>query len=149
MRVIANVRLPSVRHTVFFLIEPKQDAIRTFPLLIPDLCDVLLKPILTSRNYADRSPWRPDDVELVVKLLYLARSREYTTLTADQDAERILGSSRVSVSVFDRWWSIRRVEMEESSEELEGYPPPVAKRIEPTGNKLVDEFLQQRSLRSR
>lgn len=134
-------------HTIFFLIEPKDEAMKAFPLNAGDFSDTLLEPLLISRSHADRSPWRENDLEAVVKILYLARLREYTPLAPDSNAESILGSSRIALNVFDRWWSIRRFRMEEGpSEAMENYLSRIAIKFVPTGNQLIDEFVNRLSI---
>ena len=131
-------------HTVFFLIEPNEEALREFPIRAgSEFAEVLLDPLLTSRDYADRSRWREDETELAVKLLYVARLREYTPLAEDEAAKQVLGSEHVSAEIFDRWWSIRRLFLEEGrSEEMQDYLVAVTKKVRPTGNSVVDEWVR-------
>ncbi|WP_374604964.1 hypothetical protein [Niveibacterium sp.] len=134
-------------HTVFFLIEPNKEALREFPVRAGgEFAQVLLDPLLTSRDYADRSNWREDEAELAVKLLYVARLREYAPLTDDKAARQLLGSEHVSTEIFDRWWSIRRLSLEEGkSEEMHDYLGAVTEKVKPTGNSVVDEWVRRLS----
>lgn len=133
-----------MNHTVYFLIEPNVGAKLEFPVRAePWISAILLQPILTSRNYADRSAWRITDSQLAVKLLYLARLREYVPLTDDERALKILGSAVIAEDVFDRWWSIRIFRMEEGpSEQLHDYLVARIDKVEPTGNPVLDEWLK-------
>lgn len=133
-----------MNHTAYFLIEPNVGAKLEFPVRAESgISDILLQPILTSRNYADRSAWRVTDSQLAVKLLYLARLREYVPLTDDESALKILGSAVIAEDVFDRWWSIRIFRMEEGpSEQLHDYLAARIEKVEPTGNPLLDEWLK-------
>jgi hypothetical protein len=130
---------------VHFLIEPNESARRELPAILDrGDAELLLEPWLTSRRYADQSSWREDDAELAVKLIFVARMREYTPLESDAEADRILGSSRISSEVFDRWWNIRRLhEWEGSSEQLEDYLRQMIAKTQPTGNPVVDEWLRR------
>lgn len=130
-----------MRHTAYFLIEPKSEALEVFPAVAEDLADLLLEPLMVSRCFAGRSVWRTQELELVVKLLFVARMREYSPLSRDEDAIRVLGSSDVSTALFDRWWSIRRLNVDETSEEMESYLAALYHRVVPTGNEVVDDFL--------
>ena len=81
----------------------------------------------------------------MTKLMFVARLREYTPLSDDADAMRVLGSAQVSATLFDQWWSIRRLYMEESQDELEGYLAAVRDKIALTGNDVVDRYLDARA----
>lgn len=133
-----------MRHTEYFLVEPKVCARNEFPVRTEKtIADILLEPILTSRSYADRSSWRTAEAQLVVKLLYLARLREYVPLAEDEYAIQILGSKAIAENVFDCWWSIRCFAMEEGpSEQMHDYLAARADKVEPTGNQAVDEWLK-------
>ena len=132
-----------MRHTVYLLVEPTANAMREFPLSDGQDADLLLERQLMSREYGDRSPWRKEEVSLVVKLVYLARMREYDPFSNDLDAKRIFGSDAISIQVFDRWWTLREVDFECPSEQMSDYLAAVAMKIQPTGNTVVDEWLNQ------
>jgi hypothetical protein len=134
--------LRRVRHTIYFLIEPKDEARAHFASTIRDFADVLLEQTLVSREFADRSPWREPELALAVKLLYLARLREYDPLSSDADATRILGSASITAETFDRWWSIRRPDDVETSEEMQEYLKAVLAKTPATGNEIVDQWLK-------
>src|SRR5438874_1170964 len=103
----------------FYLIEPRPELRQHLrDRTDPDFADILLESILIRNREGGQTVWMPDNYANKIKLLYLARLREYTPLMGDEDAERLLGSSRVSVWVFDRWWSIRRLEVENDADEL-------------------------------
>lgn len=133
-----------MRHTTFFLIEPKVLALREFPIRAgADSITLLLDALLTSRNHVDRSKWRESDIELAVKLLYVARLREYTPFADDEAAKKIFGSDRISVDVFDQWWSIRRLALDEGpSEDMEDYLVALNDKFQPIGNELVDDWVR-------
>ena len=132
-----------MQHTVYFLVEPNAEALREFPIHVDTgMTEILLEPLLTSRTFGDRSPWRVEEVELAVKLIYVARMREYTPISEDSVAKRVLGSDEVSIQLFDRWWSVRRLYMEEGrSEEMEDYLVSAVHKVKPTGNPTVDTWL--------
>lgn len=132
-----------MQHTVYFLIEPNDRAKHEFPVRAEtSIADILLGSILTSRNCADHSGWRVTDSQLAVKLLYLARLREYVPLVEDECALKILGSASIAENVFDRWWSIRLFGMEEGpSEQMHGYLAACVDKAEPTGSQLLNEWI--------
>lgn len=130
-----------MEHTDFFLIEPNDAARSMFPAALGANAVLLLEPALTSRSFPDRSLWRRPELELAVKLVFVAQMREYEFLSSDASAQLILGSAGVSADVFDRWWTIRRLEFEARSEELEEFLVAVADKVEATGNAVVDDWV--------
>ncbi len=133
-----------MEHTVYYLIEPNVDAFRQFSARIDsEYSGLVLEPWLTSRQYADISAWHMADIELAVKLLYLARLREYEFLNTEAQAIHALGSDAISEAVFDHWWTVRRLYLNEgASEQLESFLGQMIEKVTPTGNALVDEWLQ-------
>jgi hypothetical protein len=133
-----------MHHTAYYLIEPNVDAFRQFSARIDsEYSGLVLEPWLTSRQYADLSAWHMVDLELAVKLLYLARLREYEFLSEDAKAIHALGSAAISEAVFDRWWTVRRLHLNEgSSEQMEAILGKMLEKVPATGNELVDEWLQ-------
>jgi hypothetical protein len=109
----------------------------------PDIADILLEPVLIRNREGGQTVWMPDNYANKIKLLYLARLREYTPLAADEDAERLLRSSRVSTSVFDRWWSIRRLEVENDTEELVHFLKRVQDKVDPPNDEYVAGWLER------
>src|SRR5215469_7347173 len=131
-----------MRHINYYLIEPRPEAITRFrDCGDPELAGLLLEPLLISNTESDRSGWRPEDHALRVKLLYLARIREYVPFVSDEDARQWFGCDRVSGAVFDQWWTIRMLEFEGSDSELSDYLKSMKEKILPTGNSLVDEWV--------
>jgi len=106
-----------------------------------DFAEILLEPILIRNTEDDRSAWRPEDHILLVKLLYLARIREYSPCASDDAAHKWFGSDRVSGEIFDRWWTIRAPELEGSDEDLAYFLKPMKEKILSTGNSLVDDWV--------
>jgi hypothetical protein len=132
-----------MKHTSFFQIEPTSAARLTFPTVVEaGYAELLLESVLTSRSWVDRSSWRPEAVAAAVKLLYLARVREYVFLSSISDARKVLGSESISIQVFDRWWTLRQIPFDEPSEHWERYLAPVAGHVEATGNGLIDDLVQ-------
>lgn len=137
-----------MKHTTYFQIDASAEALKWFPsVLSADEAEILLEPVLTSRSWSDRSAWRQKSVVVAVKLLYLARIREYVFLAAPADARYILGSDAISIEVFDRWWSLREMPWEEPSENWEVHLAVVAEQVGPTGDHAVDDMLRALSTR--
>ena len=133
-----------MRHTIYYLIEPNSVARREFSVRVEaDAPELLLDSVLTSKDIGDRSRWRWEECELAVKLIFLARLREYEPFREDSDAARILGSSEVSVELFDRWWTIRKLDYEDRSESLASHMKAVIHRVKPTKNEVVDKWVAE------
>ena len=131
-----------MQHLKYYLIEPRPEAVAHFRNHGDrELAELLLEPILISNTEGDRSGWRLEDHALRVKLLFLARIREWSFCASDEDARMWLGSDRVSCTVFDRWWTIRAPPLEGSDNDLAEYLGPMKERILPTGNSLVDAWV--------
>ena len=86
--------------------------------------------------------WREADHTQTVKLLYLARVHEYTPLTDHATFEAVFGSPRISVNLFDRWWTIRRLMRDDDTASLRPLLKPFLDVVDPTGNALVDQWLE-------
>lgn len=134
-----------MRHELYFLIEPTEEARREIPMRAdPVLSMILLDYLLTSRAHYDSYLWGEKECELAVKLLHLARMREYDGVSDSESAIRILGSDRISADVFDKWWTIRCLWMEEGpSEEMHDYLVALVDSVDPTGNDAVDEWVHE------
>ncbi|UXC20509.1 hypothetical protein [Comamonas squillarum] len=134
-----------MRQIYYFNIEATNAALDAFPkLLDKGDAELLLEPVLTSR-YGGGVGFplcRSKYLTTLVKLLYLARLREYIFLTASEDAVRILGSDAISTKVFDRWWTLSEMQWDEPSEHWESYLRAFTEKIQLTGDPEVDELLQ-------
>ena len=127
-------------YDAFYLIDPRTelvDHLRKQP--DADLGDILTEPALIRNRETDRSDWSAKDHTVAVKLLFLARLREY--LPSDEDAARLLGSDRISVEVFDRCWRIRRLILEDDAEQMLTFLRPLLDKVTPTGHGVVDSWL--------
>ena len=108
----------------------------------PDLTDILLEPDVLVNPEGGRSVWMPQDHALTVKLVYLASLRQYTPLESDAGFESALGSPRISVGLFDRWWTLRLLPGSDSTESLLQFVAKHLDSVERTGNELVDSWLE-------
>ena len=108
-----------MQFSAFYLIEARPELSERVPILSdPVLERHLLEPEMISKLEGGRSRWTKEDHTLTIKLLFLAQIKEYTPLSSDAVFERLFGSHRLSTSLFDRWWTIRRFEVNESAEGL-------------------------------
>ena len=125
-----------------YLIEPRptlRDQLRG--RVEEDFAELLLEPVLLSNKEGGCSSWRDEDHALTVKLIHLAQVREYTPVSNDGDFERVFGSPRLSVALFDRWWTIRRLSRDDDTESMRPLLRQFLPHVDRTGNELVDLWL--------
>lgn len=126
----------------FYLIDPRPELIDHLRKQTDaDLACILTEPVLIRNREADRSDWTAEEHTLAVKLLFLARLRGYLPLRSDEDARRLLGSDRIDVELFDRWWLIQRLVLEEDTDQMVTFLRPVLDKVVATGNDAVDHWL--------
>ncbi len=121
----------------YFLIEPKDDLRRRlaglveYGMLNRDDADVLKETVLLS--YHDQDDVLPQQgeggeqssalpqkealndptlIESKVKLLYLAKIRQFKPWCNDAEAVALLGSALLSTAVFDSCWTVRRLSVD-------------------------------------
>jgi hypothetical protein len=75
-----------------------------------------------------------------MKLLFLARVKEYVPLSSDAVFERVFGSSRLSIHMFDRWWTIRRLEETYNAEFLYPLLRQFFHLVDRTDNDIVNDW---------
>jgi hypothetical protein len=125
-----------------FLVEPRLELREQVQRLADaDLADYVLTPQLLVQRHGCRKVILEDSFATRVKLLYLASIRDLAPLTDDADAECLLGSARIAVPVFDRWWQVREISECEGVEEMFGYVKRVLGKVDDTGYTWVDEWL--------
>jgi hypothetical protein len=128
----------SFRVDAFYLIEPRP-GLR--PHLVgrvdADFASILLDCVLIRNQEGGRTIWTSESHAAKVKLLYVARLREYDPLIADADAERVLGISRVDTEIFDKWWSMRRFVVEEDAAKIEEFIRLVKNKVDVPQDGLV------------
>jgi hypothetical protein len=134
----------SFRFDAFYLIEPRPDL---RPQLLGqtdrDFAEMLLDCVLLSNKEGGRTVWTNENHAATVKLLFLARLQEYGPLASDEDAERLLGSSRINVATFDKWWTIRRFVVEENCEELVQFLRAAREKLDRPQNEIVAAWITQ------
>jgi hypothetical protein len=132
-----------VRFYAQYLIEPRPELPHWLRGRVdPDLADILLEPVVLENPEGGRSIWNTADHALTVKIVYLASLRQYTPLESDCGFESALGSRRISLELFDRWWTLRLLP---GSDRTEGLWPFLVKHlgsVQRTGNELVDSWLE-------
>jgi hypothetical protein len=132
----------SFRCEAFYLIEPRPElANHLLGQVDPDFAEVLLEPRLYRRQEGGNSAWLHADRLAQAKLVFLASLREYDLVVDDAGFAAVFGSAVVSVELFDRWFTVRRLEVEQELELLEARLREPGLRVEPSGRPLVDLWL--------
>jgi hypothetical protein len=132
-----------MRYTAFYLIEPRPSLRgRLAPLDDADFQDLLLEPVMLSKEQGGRTVWMREDYALTVKLVFLASLKQYDVLQSDTMFEELFGSARLNVQLFDRWWTIRELD-DESEESLYPLLAEYSHLVDQTDNDLVNQWLEQ------
>jgi hypothetical protein len=132
-----------VRYYAQYLIEPRTElASWLLGRVDSDLADILLEPVVLMNPEGGRSVWNSADHALTVKIVYLASLCQYTPLESDAGFESAFGSSRISLELFDRWWTLRLLPGSDRTETLWPFVVKNLGSIEHTGNELVDSWLE-------
>jgi hypothetical protein len=127
----------------YYLIEPRSELREHLHRRVDDaLADILLEPIVLCNSEGGRTIWTEKDHAMTVKLTFLASLKQYDPpLGTDAGFEHVLGSSLISIDLFDRWWTIRRLMLDDSTKMLWPYLANNLDRVKRTGNTLVDAWL--------
>jgi hypothetical protein len=126
-----------------YLIEPRPELAPWLRTRVdPDVADILLEPVVLVNPEGGRTIWTSADHALTVKLVYLASLRQYTPLDSDPGFETALGSPRISLGLFDHWWTLRLLPGSHNTESLRQYVAKHLESVERTGNELVDSWLE-------
>ena len=134
----------SFRYEAFYLVEPRPElADHLRGRVEPDFAGVLLEPQLYRREEYSRSMWFEPQRLAQAKLLFLASLREYTPVADDEGFAAVFGSSAISVALFDRWFVVRRFQIEQELDLLEPRLRDHLDRVESSDIPLVDEWLSE------
>jgi hypothetical protein len=125
-----------------YLIEPRHELTAWLHDRVDsELADLLRQPAVLSNKEADRSDWTDQAHVEAVKLVYVASLRQYSGLETDAEFEAALGSPRISVSLFDQWRTIKRLEFDGSIDELLPFLAQHIGSTDRTGISVVDDWL--------
>lgn len=132
-----------MRYTVFYLIEARkalEESVNSND--VSDLPDLLLDPVMLSHEESD-SLWMAHDHAHLVKLLFLAQVKEYEPLRDDSAFEDLFGSTELSQELFDRWWTIRRLQLDDNADTLVPLLKQFAHLVSPVKSELVNNWLDR------
>jgi len=107
-----------------------------------DMADILLEPELISHKEGGKTLWWKNDYIQKIKLVFLARIKEYTPLQPNQSFEALFGSARLSIQLFDRWWTIREL-YEESAESMDEFVEQFIHLVDASESEIVNGWLER------
>ncbi|KPA09174.1 hypothetical protein MHK_010623 [Candidatus Magnetomorum sp. HK-1] len=107
-----------------------------------DLAQLLYEGEVFENKEGGRTAWRNEDhqVKVKVKLIYLTYLRsEY--FRKDDEYRRVFETNQISVELFDKWWSIERFVVDETTEDYFDEIVKYYDCVQKTKNKIVDSWL--------
>jgi hypothetical protein len=107
-----------VGFTAVYLIEALPSLAAFLAARVSDmvLLELLLRPVVLTNHEGGKSDWTAVDHTEYVKLVFLASLHDYDTLVSDDGFATAFGTDVLSVELFDRWWSIRRLEIDNDTD---------------------------------
>lgn len=109
-----------------------------------NMIELLTEPTLVSNDeFIGETAWRETENALRVKILFLAGLRDLIPLQDDAGCNAILGSSVISPALFDRWWTIQYFDDVCNVKELMGELTKSTQSVPPTGNQVVDKWIDE------
>jgi hypothetical protein len=116
--------------------SPRASAIWSRPIF----AELLLEPV--TYGCQESGPTGSPERLLAIKLLFLASLRDYDDLAGDSGFTRLLGSPHISEHLFERWWTVRRFEVDEELEDgtIATKLRPYLDHVDRTGNPRVDSW---------
>ena len=126
----------------YYLIEPTANLKEKLTLLDPDLAELISETLFWDYHRVAYLQGNTGDGIAEVKLLFLANlMSEY--LSGDLYQE-ILGTSSISLEVFDKWWTVKRYLVDESFAEVEKrLDSSVVSYFVKTGIERVDMWIDK------
>lgn len=129
----------------YYLIQPRTGLAEWLrPRVEPEVVELLTeRQLVANDEFVGRTSWRDDENALRVKLLFVAGLRDLIPLKDDNSCEAILGSREISASLFDRWWTVERFELEANVDDYMAELTRSLPSVPLTGNPVVDGWLSE------
>ena len=127
-----------MRHSVFYLITPKPELLTLVSSFDEGTRSLFADEQLWENNEGGKSSWTIEGHEAKSKFAFLVNMcREYEGLA---ELERVIPKSKISIELFDKYWSIKRYEAQGNTEEAEVKAIP-KENVQLTGMPDVDNWL--------
>jgi hypothetical protein len=128
--------------TIVYLVEPR-------PALAPrlenrvnrNLKTYLMEPILVGNEELESSGWMLSDHALLAKLQFLAGIHDFDATFETNDFANVFGSAQLSAPLFDRWFTLTRLETYVEPEACEPILRDLRVSVEATGNAELDAWV--------
>lgn len=125
-----------------YLVEPRPElAVRLREQPIGDLAEILLETRLFRHKEGGHTAWRDSDWEAIAKLLFLVSLMDYAPLDEAVVFCELFESKTVSIATFDRWFQLRRFEVDENLDNLITGLRDCHLDIDLTGQPVADHWL--------
>lgn len=80
------------------------------------LLELLLRPVVLANHEGGKTDWKAEDNTEYVKIVFLASLHDYTPLVSDEGFAAVFGTDELTVELFNRWWSIRRLDIDNDTD---------------------------------
>ncbi len=104
-----------------------------------DVAKFLLQDYVICNEEFSRSSWVTNDYLTKVKLLYLGYLS--TDIASSAEFQMLIGDNPISVELFDKWWNINRVKVDESDFLENQIKEKGHLNFAPTGSSVINEWL--------
>lgn len=128
-----------MRSEVLYFIEPKPELFRAVEGIDESMRNIFIEEVVFKGNESDRSNWTKDDYVQRAKLSFLIDL--HSEYSESIEYKELLGMDKLSISTFDRLWSIKRREISADVEEIDDV---AADDISLTGNQNIDAWLKSK-----
>ena len=127
--------------TMHYVIRPRAELRAAFPAQLSALAEFCLATRLWTRPMPDRTTWHSEDYAAHLKLLFLGLL--HTECRGEPDYGLLVPDARLSLSLFDRWWSLEQHLLDYSVSECESALSPEAiHALAETGLPSVDHWVR-------
>lgn len=126
-----------MRVRYYYLVTPNSDILSLTNEMDMVAIETMLKPQLWESDEGGRGDWSTDDYIAKAKIAFLTNLK--TENSASYFVRRLL-SGKISINIFDRFWTIERVELAGNTNEFSECTLSLDE-IEFCGNPVVDEWM--------
>lgn len=125
---------------LYFLIAATDELRTRLAGTAPEVAELLTVTRLWSSAHAVRSNWSVASRTVAVKVLFLANIlQEYLP---DDECRNIFGSLPITKEIFDKWWTVTALQVDEDFEDVAArLDPSLLVKIGKTGVHAVDEWI--------
>jgi DNA-binding SARP family transcriptional activator len=134
-------------YIVYYIIRPLE-SLRELLLKYKDIASPFIKGHVWKREEGGYHPGEPEDYMTQVKLIFLANLRFTLAGYAEPEfkelSKAILGEPLYEVGIFDKWWSMERIELDNDFVSiLTELSADDLAFLAPTGVKHIDGWLER------